>query len=46
LTAAMCPSCQKKVYLEDEATPACPVCSSPLLAWEETEEPIASDAGT
>ncbi len=29
--AAFCTVCQRTVYVEDEATPVCPVCSSPLL---------------
>jgi uncharacterized Zn finger protein (UPF0148 family) len=28
---AFCPTCQRTVYIEEENTPVCPVCSSPLL---------------
>jgi predicted amidophosphoribosyltransferase len=29
--AAFCSVCQRTVYVDTEATPICPVCSSPLL---------------
>jgi RNA polymerase subunit RPABC4/transcription elongation factor Spt4 len=29
---AFCPSCQRYVYLEQDDTAVCPVCSSPLIA--------------
>ena len=39
---AFCTTCQRVVYVDDEKTPICPVCSSPLLQTvddpEETEE--------
>jgi RNA polymerase subunit RPABC4/transcription elongation factor Spt4 len=36
---SFCPTCQRTVYIEDQDTPVCPVCSSPLLeAVEEDEE--------
>jgi rRNA maturation endonuclease Nob1 len=28
--SARCPNCNRKVYLGDEDTPICPVCSGPL----------------
>jgi hypothetical protein len=28
---AFCTVCQRTVYVDDDATPVCPVCSSPLL---------------
>ena len=30
-TTAFCTSCGRTLYLEDDASPACPVCSSPVL---------------
>ncbi|MFN2587754.1 MAG: hypothetical protein ABR613_06535 [Actinomycetota bacterium] len=30
-TAGFCTICQRTVYVDAEATPICPVCSSPLL---------------
>lgn len=33
---AFCTTCQRDVYVSEEETPVCPVCSSPLL---ETVEP-------
>jgi hypothetical protein len=38
--SAFCPTCQRTVYVQDGDTPACPVCSSPLL---ETVEPSEED---
>jgi RNA polymerase subunit RPABC4/transcription elongation factor Spt4 len=29
---AFCPSCQRYVYLEQDDSAVCPVCSSPLIA--------------
>lgn len=29
--SSFCPTCQRTVYIENDATPVCPVCSSPLL---------------
>lgn len=31
---AHCPVCDRTVYVEDGATPVCPVCSTPLLETE------------
>jgi hypothetical protein len=28
---AFCPTCQRTVYVEENNSPVCPVCSSPLL---------------
>jgi DNA-directed RNA polymerase subunit RPC12/RpoP len=28
---AYCSTCQRNVYIEEDDTPVCPVCSSPLL---------------
>jgi Zn finger protein HypA/HybF involved in hydrogenase expression len=37
--SAYCPTCQRTVFLEEQDTQVCPVCSSPLLrAIEEAEE--------
>ena len=35
---AFCTTCQRTVYIEEEQTPVCPVCSSPLL--ETNGEPV------
>jgi uncharacterized Zn finger protein (UPF0148 family) len=35
---SFCPTCQRTVYIEDQDTPVCPVCSSPLLEAVETEK--------
>lgn len=35
---AFCTTCQRTVYIEDQDTPVCPVCSSPLLEVIESEE--------
>lgn len=35
---AFCTTCQRTVYIEDEDTPVCPVCSSSLLETAETDE--------
>ncbi len=40
---AFCTTCQRTVYVDDEATPVCPVCSSPLL---ETVEAQSEDSET
>lgn len=34
---AFCTTCQRTVYVDEQETPVCPVCSSPLL--ETSEEP-------
>ena len=38
---AYCTTCQRTVYIEEQMTPICPVCSSPLLETDEeqAEEP-------
>ncbi len=44
--AGFCTVCQRTVYVDAEATPICPVCSSPLLetapASEEEAPPDAA----
>lgn len=49
--AGFCTVCQRTVYVDAEATPICPVCSSPLLDTsaavddppaEESQESVAS----
>lgn len=35
---AFCTTCQRTVYIEDQETPVCPVCSSPLLETNDPEE--------
>jgi DNA-directed RNA polymerase subunit RPC12/RpoP len=40
---AFCSTCQRTVYVEEEATPVCPVCSSPLLEKVPAEEPKEAD---
>ena len=30
--SAFCTTCNRTVYVEEEHTPVCPVCSTPLLA--------------
>ena len=34
---AFCTICKRTVYIEEQATPICPVCSSPLLETSEDE---------
>ncbi|MDQ4143428.1 MAG: hypothetical protein M3198_06755 [Actinomycetota bacterium] len=37
---AFCTTCQRTVYIDEQQTPVCPVCSSPLLETvEEPEQP-------
>lgn len=38
---AFCTTCQRTVYIEEQETPICPVCSSPLL--ETTDKDQAED---
>ncbi len=38
---AFCTTCQRTVYIEEQMTPICPVCSSPLL--ETTDNDQAED---
>ena len=35
---AHCPVCDRTVYVEDGATPICPVCSTPLLEVAEVPD--------
>jgi hypothetical protein len=35
---AFCSTCQRDVYIDDEDTPVCPVCSSPLIETVEVTE--------
>ncbi|MDQ4095867.1 MAG: hypothetical protein M3174_06670 [Actinomycetota bacterium] len=35
---AFCTTCQRTVYIDDQETPVCPVCSSPLLETTDPEE--------
>lgn len=37
---AFCTTCQRTVYIEEQQTPVCPVCSSVLL---ETADPESED---
>ncbi len=37
--SAFCTTCQRTVYIEQDKTPICPVCSSPLLESANPEEP-------
>lgn len=43
--SGFCTVCQRTVYVDAEATPICPVCSSPLLetAPSADEQPAASE---
>jgi hypothetical protein len=34
---AFCPTCQRTVYIEEDQTPVCPVCSTPLLDTSEED---------
>ena len=34
---AFCTTCQRTVYIEEQMTPICPVCSSPLLETDEEQ---------
>ncbi len=36
--AAFCTTCQRTVYIDENDTPVCPVCSSPLLEVVETDD--------
>jgi Zn finger protein HypA/HybF involved in hydrogenase expression len=36
--SAFCTTCQRTVYVEEEDTPVCPVCSSPLLETVDTDD--------
>ena len=35
--AAYCPNCDRVVYLGEDDTSVCPVCSTPLIATEDGE---------
>jgi uncharacterized Zn finger protein (UPF0148 family) len=41
---AFCPTCQRTVYIEEDQTPVCPVCSTPLL--ETTDEDKEKEPST
>ena len=49
--AGFCTVCQRTVYVDADATPICPVCSSPLLetapaaetSQDESQESVASE---
>jgi hypothetical protein len=40
---AFCPTCRRTVYIDEDETPVCPVCLSPLL--EAVESPPDEDPG-
>jgi hypothetical protein len=40
--AGFCTVCQRTVYVDADATPICPVCSSPLL---DAAPPLDDDSG-
>lgn len=40
---AYCSKCGRTVYLDEEATPACPVCSNPLLDSEKIGLEVTED---
>jgi len=42
---AYCPTCERTVYIEDDSTPVCPVCSTPLLETKESDEVTAKEKG-
>jgi predicted amidophosphoribosyltransferase len=44
--SAFCTSCQRNVYVEQDDTPICPVCSSPLVQTQDdpAPDPDATDA--
>lgn len=35
---AYCSTCQRSVYVDEEATPVCPVCSTPLVDTKPLED--------
>ncbi len=35
---AYCTTCQRTVYIDEDKTPICPVCSSPLLETDDEAE--------
>jgi Zn finger protein HypA/HybF involved in hydrogenase expression len=41
--SALCPTCQRNVYMKDGDTQVCPVCSSPLLETVEPDEISGQD---
>jgi Zn finger protein HypA/HybF involved in hydrogenase expression len=41
-----CTTCQRTVYIEEQDTPVCPVCSSPLLESVADESAIDQDEAT
>ncbi|MGH2694575.1 MAG: hypothetical protein ACRDJJ_07120 [Actinomycetota bacterium] len=36
--SAFCTTCQRTVYVEEDDTPVCPVCSSPLVETVDSSE--------
>jgi predicted amidophosphoribosyltransferase len=42
---AFCTSCQRNVYVEEDDTPICPVCSSPLVQTQDDPAPDPEAAG-
>jgi hypothetical protein len=40
--SAFCPTCQRTVYLEDDDTVVCPVCSTPLIVTVDSEDGATS----
>jgi uncharacterized Zn finger protein (UPF0148 family) len=40
---AFCPTCERTVYIEEETTPVCPVCSTPLLDTTQENEPAGEE---
>ena len=45
--SAFCPTCERTVYVDEETTSVCPVCSSPLMQIEpsEPDQARAADDG-
>ena len=41
---SFCTSCQRTVYIEEEDTQVCPVCSTPLLEVVPKMEEVADEA--
>ncbi len=40
---AYCSTCQRKVYVTEDETPVCPVCSTPLIDTRQAEDDQQSD---
>lgn len=47
MLSGFCPSCNRTLYVDESATPFCPVCSSPVLASVHSERDVEgpSDPG-